>query len=116
MKKQTRKNKNKPSGSQAFAEPFMNFSSRSSASSPGFGIRCKVIVQMGLLVSASSILVVDRNNDCVHVIDRNGKFLRYINCSLKDPFVLSIDSDENLWVGECDEQNIKVIKYLGPPS
>ncbi|XP_061172302.1 E3 ubiquitin-protein ligase Midline-1-like [Saccostrea echinata] len=58
------------------------------------------------------ILVVDRNNDCVHVIDRNGKFLRYINCSLKDPFVLSIDSDENLWVGECDEQNIKVIKYL----
>ncbi|XP_062607761.1 uncharacterized protein LOC134269572 [Saccostrea cucullata] len=58
------------------------------------------------------ILVVDRNNDCVHVVDRNGKFLRYINCSLKDPFVLSIDSDENLWVGENSESCIKIIKYL----
>ncbi|XP_048733119.2 E3 ubiquitin-protein ligase TRIM71-like [Ostrea edulis] len=58
------------------------------------------------------ILVVDRNNDCVHVIDRNGKFLRYINCTLRDPFVISVDSNENLWVGECDTECIKVIKYL----
>ncbi|XP_061172303.1 E3 ubiquitin-protein ligase TRIM71-like [Saccostrea echinata] len=58
------------------------------------------------------ILIVDRDNDCVHVVDRNGKFLRYINCSLKDPFVISIDSDENLWVGENSEACIKVIKYL----
>jgi hypothetical protein len=58
------------------------------------------------------ILVVDRNNDCVHVIDRNGKFLRYLNCTLKDPFVISIDKNENLWVGECDTGYIKVIRYL----
>ncbi|XP_062602188.1 uncharacterized protein LOC134263832 [Saccostrea cucullata] len=58
------------------------------------------------------ILVVDRDNNCVHVIDRNGKFLRYINCSLNDPFVLSIDGDENLWIGENSESCIKIIKYL----
>jgi hypothetical protein len=58
------------------------------------------------------ILVADRDNDCVHVIDRNGKFLRYINCNLQDTFVISIDQNENLWVGECDTECIKVIKYL----
>jgi hypothetical protein len=58
------------------------------------------------------ILVADRDNDCVHVIDRNGKFLRYINGILQDPFVICIDKDENLLVGECDTECIKVIKYL----
>nr|XP_011438896.2 E3 ubiquitin-protein ligase TRIM36 isoform X1 [Crassostrea gigas] len=58
------------------------------------------------------ILVVDRDNNCVHVTDRNGKFLRYITCGLEDPFVLSLDENENLWVGECDNNCIKIIKYL----
>lgn len=58
------------------------------------------------------ILVVDRKNDCLHVIDRNGKFLTYITCSLQDPYVLSIDPDENVWVGEYDTGCVKVIKYL----
>lgn len=58
------------------------------------------------------ILVVDRKNDCLHVIDRNGKFLTYITCSLQDPYVMSIDPDENLWVGEYDTGCVKVIKYL----
>lgn len=58
------------------------------------------------------ILVVDRKNDCLHVIDRNGKFLTYITCSLQDPYVLSMDPDENLWVGEYDTGCVKVIRYL----
>lgn len=58
------------------------------------------------------ILVVDRKNDCLHVIDRNGKFLTYITCSLQDPYVMSIDPDENLWVGEYDTGCVKVIRYL----
>lgn len=58
------------------------------------------------------ILVVDRKNDCLHVIDRNGKFLTYITCSLQDPYVLSIDPDENVWVGEYDTGCVKVIRYL----
>lgn len=58
------------------------------------------------------ILVVDRKNDCLHVIDSNGKFLTYITCSLQDPYVMSIDPDENLWVGEYDTGCVKVIKYL----
>lgn len=58
------------------------------------------------------ILVVDRKNDCLHVIDRNGKFLTYITCSLQDPYVLSMDPDENVWVGEYDTGCVKVIRYL----
>lgn len=58
------------------------------------------------------ILVVDRKNDCLHVIDRNGKFLTYITCSLQDPYVMSIDPDENVWVGEYDTGCVKVIRYL----
>ena len=58
------------------------------------------------------ILMVDRKNDCVHVIDRNGKFLCYITCGLQDPYVLSIDADENVWIGEYDTGCVKVIKYV----
>nr|XP_034334833.1 uncharacterized protein LOC117691992 [Crassostrea gigas] len=58
------------------------------------------------------ILIADRDNNCVHVTDRNGKFVRYITCGLQDPFVLSLDTEENLWVGECDTACIKIIKYL----
>lgn len=58
------------------------------------------------------ILVVDRKNDCLHVIDRNGKFLTYITCSLQDPYVLSMDPDENVWVGEYDTGCVKVIRCL----
>lgn len=58
------------------------------------------------------ILVVDRKNDCLHVIDSNGKFLTYITCSLQDPYVLSMDPDENVWVGEYDTGCVKVIRYL----
>ncbi|XP_052708320.1 E3 ubiquitin-protein ligase TRIM71-like [Crassostrea angulata] len=62
--------------------------------------------------SSCRILIADRDNNCVHVTDRNGKFVRYITCGLQDPFVLSLDTEENLWVGECDTACIKIIKYL----
>nr|XP_034323015.1 tripartite motif-containing protein 2-like [Crassostrea gigas] len=62
--------------------------------------------------SCCRILVADRDNNCVRVIDRNGTFLRYIKCGLKDPYALSLDSEENLWVGECDTNCIRIIKYL----
>lgn len=62
--------------------------------------------------SSCRILVADRDNNCVRVIDRNGTFLRYIKCGLKDPFALSLDSEENIWVGECENNCIKIIKNL----
>ncbi|XP_062599511.1 uncharacterized protein LOC134261044 [Saccostrea cucullata] len=63
--------------------------------------------------SLSQIIVTDVNNDCLHLLDQNGQFLRCVdNCGLLSPVGLSVDSEGRLWVG-CQESGvIKVIQYL----
>ncbi|XP_062592892.1 uncharacterized protein LOC134254377 [Saccostrea cucullata] len=46
--------------------------------------------------SQSHILTADINNDCVHIIDQNGQFLRYIDCELSYPCGLCADTNDNL--------------------
>ena len=63
--------------------------------------------------SLSQIIVSDYNNDCLHIIDQNGKFLKCVdNCGLHKPWGLSVDSKDRLWVALTGENVIKVIKYL----
>ena len=60
----------------------------------------------------SQIIVADINNNCLHILDQNGQFLRCVeDCELKNLSGLSVDSEGRLWVG-CDKGKIKVIKYL----
>ena len=60
----------------------------------------------------SQIIVADYINDCLHILDQNGQFLRCVDdCGLEKPNNLSVDSEGRLWVG-CDKGEIKVIKYL----
>ncbi|XP_078328799.1 uncharacterized protein LOC111111908 [Crassostrea virginica] len=63
----------------------------------------------------SQIIVTDFNNNCLHILDQNGQFLRCVDdCGLErleKPSELSIDSERRLWVG-CNRGEIKVIKYL----
>ncbi|XP_062568652.1 E3 ubiquitin-protein ligase TRIM71-like [Saccostrea cucullata] len=62
--------------------------------------------------SQSHILIVDRNNDCVHIIDQDGQFLRYIECGLSKLWGLCTDTNDNLFVAQYGNRQVKKIKYL----
>ncbi|XP_062594199.1 uncharacterized protein LOC134255699 [Saccostrea cucullata] len=62
--------------------------------------------------SQSHILTADHNNDCVHIIDQDGQFLHYIDCGLSQPYGLCTDTNDNLFVAQCGNRQMKKIKYL----
>nr|XP_034306453.1 uncharacterized protein LOC117682593 isoform X2 [Crassostrea gigas] len=63
--------------------------------------------------SQSCILTTDKENHCIHILEQNGQFLRYIdNCDLKDPTGLCVDNNDNLFVCEFFSGNLKKFKYL----
>ncbi|XP_078330269.1 uncharacterized protein LOC111117373 [Crassostrea virginica] len=68
----------------------------------------------GIVTDAlSQIIVADYNNDCLHILDQNGQFLRCVDdCGLEEPVGLSMDSEGRLWVGSWKSGEIKVIEYL----
>ncbi|XP_062579788.1 uncharacterized protein LOC134241784 [Saccostrea cucullata] len=62
--------------------------------------------------SQSHILTADYYNECVHIIDQDGQFLRYIECGLSSPLGPCTDKNDNLFVPELWSRQVKKIKYL----
>lgn len=56
------------------------------------------------------LLISDRWNNCVHIIDCDGNFIRYIECPCTGG--ISVNTDQNLVVGELSTGGIHVIKYF----
>ncbi|XP_048767484.2 uncharacterized protein LOC125674391 [Ostrea edulis] len=62
--------------------------------------------------SMCHILIADRDNHVIHIIDQNGQFLWYINnCNLQQPYDLSTDNNDMLFVTEYETNIVKHIKY-----
>jgi hypothetical protein len=62
--------------------------------------------------SMSHIIVVDDFNDCLHILDQKGRFLRCVDSGLYDLNGLSVDSEGRLWVGQFEFGELKVIQYM----
>lgn len=61
--------------------------------------------------SQSQILVSDFGNICIHILNQDGQFLRFIN-GINEPCGLSVDTLDKLFVAEYKTGDVKVIKYL----
>ena len=75
--------------------------------------RWNLFAPRGIVTDAlSQIIVADYNNNCLHILDQNGRFLRCVDkCGLEKPHGLSVDSEGRLWVG-CESGKVKVIEHL----
>ena len=61
--------------------------------------------------SQGNILTADYENECIHILDQEGQFLRIID-NLHYPWGLSVDSSGNIFVTDETDQKVKKIKYF----
>ncbi|XP_062603319.1 uncharacterized protein LOC134265098 [Saccostrea cucullata] len=61
----------------------------------------------------SQILTLDNKTSCIHILDQDGQFLRYIDsCDLHHPRGICVNTKNYLFVTECHSGKVKRIKYM----
>ncbi|XP_078337272.1 uncharacterized protein LOC111133176 [Crassostrea virginica] len=60
-----------------------------------------------------NIILADLDNRCIHLLDQDGNFVRYITCGGSLDKIIDVSCDENgrVWVAERDTAKVKCIKY-----
>nr|XP_019923704.2 uncharacterized protein LOC105330444 [Crassostrea gigas]XP_019923705.2 uncharacterized protein LOC105330444 [Crassostrea gigas]XP_034302233.1 uncharacterized protein LOC105330444 [Crassostrea gigas] len=63
--------------------------------------------------SHSNLLVMDTDNDCVHLLDMNGIFITFItHPKIQGIGAMSMDTNDKLWIANYKGGQINVFKYL----
>jgi hypothetical protein len=79
---------------------------------PNGRTRHKLFEPVGIATdSYGHILIADYRNNCIHFLDQDGQFLRYIQ-SLCRPWDLCVDMRDNLFIAERATAKVKKIHYL----
>lgn len=73
----------------------------------------KPFIPFGICVNSYyHILIADCNNNSIHIIDHDGKFLCQIdNCGLENPCGICLDENEHLLIAEQYSGNVKKILF-----
>lgn len=86
----------------------------------GFSTNNQKLLLTGIATdSQCRILTADLNKSCIHIIDQDGHFLRYIDMELLvyivyKPWSLCTDSKDNLYVTYTDTGLVRKIQYYMP--
>ncbi|XP_062571071.1 uncharacterized protein LOC134233091 [Saccostrea cucullata] len=74
----------------------------------------KRILPLGLCTDAlGHIIVCDKYELTIHVIDKNGQFITFIKTiDIQAPLDVSVDKDNNLWVVQKSSDTLRVFHYL----
>lgn len=63
------------------------------------------------VVSSVQLELLPTDSLQVHIIDKNGKFLRFLDIVCSNPMQLALDEEDSLYIADT-HGNIKMVEYI----